>query len=210
MWTGSGRKDAASHVHRETTIRNGGRERRTFATRMRGDAHVVARTHAHRHTDTRTPCWHCERARGRAVSSTGFLIRLNGWRRGSSAAASIIPSFEALRGRSTVPQQRMPRILARILRRTCFPTILLAQGKYSSCSFHPIYVRVTYITFRSVHSVPPRFFTRIRKVKCFSFIRVIWISCCGCKRKKVRGNVVTIFEILLRYDLEDLEDRNRG
>lgn len=52
MWTGSGRKDAASHVHRETTIRNGGRERRTFATRMRGDAHVVARTHAQRHAHT--------------------------------------------------------------------------------------------------------------------------------------------------------------
>lgn len=180
-------------------------ERRKRETHVRdADAWRCTRgcTHdAHRHTDTRTRCWHCERARGRAVSSTGFLIRLNGWRRGSSAAASIIPSFEALRGRSTGPQQRMPRIVARILRRTCFPTILLAQGKYSSCSFNPIYVRVTYITFRSVHSVPPRFFTRIRKVKCFSFIRVIWISCCGCKRKKVRGNVVTIFEILLRWKI---------
>lgn len=40
---------------------------------------------------------------------------------------------EALRGRSTVLQQRMPRIL----HRTCFVTIFLAKGKY--ISFYPIH-----------------------------------------------------------------------
>lgn len=75
------------HTHGETSIGDGG-------------THVVRPR-----VRTRVDIASERRARDRAVSSTGFLIRLKGWRRGSSAAASIIPSPRRHRGRSTVLQQ---------------------------------------------------------------------------------------------------------
>lgn len=84
---------------------------------------------------------------------------------------------EALRGRSTVLQQRMPRIL----HRTCFVTIFLAKGKY-------IRVPSTRFTHFQDSTWKVFFFHRM--------IPVIWISCCGwCKRKRNVWNDFSVWSV---------------
>lgn len=148
------------------------RERRSFATRMRGDAHT---------------CWHCDRACS-AGQSRFFDWLPNPVKPTAERqlCGCLDHSFsEALRGRSTVLQQEchgLEDFTLRILHRTCFVTIFLAKGKYIRIlSRRLIRVYIYIYICLLIHQHHPRF-SRGWKVKCF----LLDNSCdLKCKKKYV-------------------------
>lgn len=128
------------HTHGETSIGDGG-------------THVVRPR-----VRTRVDIASERRARDRAVSSTGFLIRLKRWRRGSSAAASIIPSPRRHRGRSTVLQQecQLENIPGGFHIEPVFlPTHLPRQGKVHSYTRLHLFSKIFIVEsmFGGVHEI---------------------------------------------------------